>query len=318
MRLVFVVASVRHQAAHSLFVPFQSHLHHPAALSILANSAASQTLLRRRSLSPYHPCFAPFSGHDSGSGSPHFPTMRSKIPTPVATTTRLRMKGNTKTTVVDDETTKNPPSDAAAAAAIQRPKPASLIAAQSDEAQRLAVFAIATALVIGTGVVVSIFNGLEGLLPTGWFALWRDFTWPLPLGLIFLAAGVTHFTLRDTYTAMVPPIGTWGGLWQVPAPYNTETLKLSYAEYHTYWTGLAEVTGGLWLILAGTFGAGPVQLPAACLGLLVAAVTPANIYMATHDIVPPNLPPIPYPEGHVGRMVLQCILLALFWKLTFQ
>lgn len=198
---------------------------------------------------------------------------------------------------------------------VERPDPAVLLSAQPKNIQRVGFLAICFSILAGTVLVVNLLTGLENLLPNGWFDAWRDYTWPLPLGLAFGAAGVGHFAMKDTFTAMVPPRGTWGGLWQVPSP-GADTLGLTYEEYHCYWTGICEIGGAILLIIGG-FNQSP-QFPAFLLFLLTSAVTPANIYMATHDAQAPGLPPIPYPWGHIGRFALQSVLLGLFLKLAFQ
>ena len=93
---------------------------------------------------------------------------------------------------------------------------------------------------------------------------------------------------------------------------------LSYEGFWVALTGVAEIVGGASLLSSG-FGGGPVSesAAAAALLLLTAAITPANIYMFTHDAQMGSLPAVPYPVGHVFRGGLQCVLLALLWKLAF-
>jgi uncharacterized membrane protein len=199
--------------------------------------------------------------------------------------------------------------------AIARPDPAILISAQTDENQKIAVLAIGAGILGGTAILVNILYFLQDILPFGLFDTLRDFALPIPLGLIYAALGATHFVYKDGYAGTVPPEGTWGGLWQVPAP-GADRLGLSYGDYHVLWTGVAEIGGGLLLILGSLSGV--VQVPAFLLFLLTLAITPANIYMFTHDAQLPFAPPTPYPEGHIFRGVLQSIFLSCFWILTFQ
>ena len=137
------------------------------------------------------------------------------------------------------------------------------------------------------------------------------------LGILFVGAGITHFTNAAAYEAIFPPLGTWG-LWYLPGD----------ADFHVKWTGAAEIAGGTGLLLGAILDALGVDLGgrsrplrllcASALFLLTLCVTPANIYMYTHGAMMEGLGPdtgAPLPvEFHYLRLGMQVLILSILWK----
>jgi uncharacterized membrane protein len=112
--------------------------------------------------------------------------------------------------------------------------------------------------------------------------------------------------------------GAWG-FWYLPGD----------PSFHVYWTGVAEVLGGVgcalgalnlsfvpeWVLPASTFG----------LFLLTTVVSPSNVYMWTHNaapLTPEQLDELPGGaidwKVHVFRGALQVVLLATYLGLAFH
>ena len=124
---------------------------------------------------------------------------------------------------------------------VPRPDPAILVSAKPEAEQKLWIAGIGAGIAAGVAVLVALISAIDPLLPADVVSFVGNANAVL-IGLFFAGLGVAHFAVKDAFTGVVPPLGTWGGLWQVPAP--GAELKLSYAEYHVAWTGVAEVGGG--------------------------------------------------------------------------
>lgn len=164
---------------------------------------------------------------------------------------------------------------------------------------------------------VAVLGQLEAAFP-GAMAAWEG-TFPL-LGPIFMAAGVSHFTLHEDFVNMYPPLGTWG-FWYLPGS----------PSFHVNWTGVVEFVGGLMLTVGGVAAALGLPLPggaslfvpdgALLLFALTYAVSFANIYMYTHGAILPkameNLQGEPIPiAGHAVRGFFQVVLLTQLWTMA--
>lgn len=108
------------------------------------------------------------------------------------------------------------------------------------------------------------------------------------LGALFIAAGANHFADPATYLRMMPP--------SLPFP-----LALVYL------SGVAEVVGGI-----GVFSARWRTAAGWGLVVLLVAVFPANVHMALHPKLFPNITPMLL----WGRLPLQLVLIAWVWWVT--
>jgi len=174
--------------------------------------------------------------------------------------------------------------------------------------------------IFGAMVVATVpFSGFLSSMTTQyeWVQTWR-YSWPL-LGAIYAAAGVTHFTIQEEYENIYPTRGAWG-FWYLPGS----------PAFHVKWTGAAEVLGGVGLLLGVAIDAflpvynnipdiiteaGIASDSAACLLLLTATITPANIFMYTHGArLPKDGPEVPI-VGHAIRGVMQIVLFGLLYQM---
>ena len=91
---------------------------------------------------------------------------------------------------------------------VERPSSRILVSSLPAVGQQAAFAAVGALLCAGS---VSVVNGLNGLedFAGGMMGLWES-TWPIGLGALYVAAGVSHFTNKADYEPIVPPKGTWG------------------------------------------------------------------------------------------------------------
>ena len=175
-----------------------------------------------------------------------------------------------------------------------------------------AAFVLGIFAAIGAGTFVlsgPVFDAVRGSF------LWNLSrpTWPL-LGLIYLAAGVAHFTEAEGFENITPPNGAWGIYY---TPFSPKANVL--------WTGVVEIFGGAWMLFGAGAAAAGVSLPVALgpvvsdgaltLFLLTIIVTPANLYALTHGANFPLDLEIS-PKSHYIRLALQSVLLAMLWEMA--
>ncbi|WP_152042918.1 DoxX family protein [Salinigranum salinum] len=115
------------------------------------------------------------------------------------------------------------------------------------------------------------------------------------MGVLYVVAGAMHFVVPQVYVQVVPP--------SLPRP-----LALVYL------SGIAEILLGLGVLVPRTR-----RIAAWGLVLLLLAVFPANVYMATHDVVLEGVPEWasePSDAATWARLPFQGVLLLWAWWYT--
>jgi uncharacterized membrane protein len=115
------------------------------------------------------------------------------------------------------------------------------------------------------------------------------------MGGLYIAAGVTHFVIPEAFAQIVPPV----------LPYPLALVYLS---------GIAEIVLGIGVLFSRTR-----RLAAWGLVGLLLAIFPANVYMATSDVVVTDVfgsTVDPSATVRRGRLPLQAILVVLAWWYT--
>ena len=173
---------------------------------------------------------------------------------------------------------------------------------------------LSLALYAGTVLLLQAIALAEQALP-GIMSTWEK-SWFI-LGVFYMLAGAAHFGVKKDFVNIYPAKGAWG-FWYLPGS----------PEFHVEWTGYAELLGGFWLLLGGLSNLGLFNLPsvlgnvmqdgATALLYLTIIVTPANIYMLTHGAkLPIEGPQVPI-NFHVIRLSIQCLLFAMFYKMSIM
>ena len=167
---------------------------------------------------------------------------------------------------------------------------------------------------LSAGAVTSaaVYNAAKKAAPSVWWERWE--TWSaFTLGVTFVLAGRSHFTVPEAFKSIYPPQGTWG-FWYLPGS----------SDFHVAWTGVAELLGGSGLLLGCLLSIagqprGPTLLSWAARSvlLLVLTVSPANIYMFTHGAIMPGIVEGELPVGwHAGRFIAQVIVLSVLLTIS--
>ncbi|MGH7893897.1 MAG: DoxX family protein [Candidatus Binatia bacterium] len=116
-----------------------------------------------------------------------------------------------------------------------------------------------------------------------------------PMGVLYVVAGITHFTNPGFFRQIVPPM--------LPAPALLVVVS-----------GIAEISLGLLVMLPATR-----RFAAWGLVALLIAVYPANIYMAVSNLQlvdPPAWMGQPTPLGLWLRLPVQFLLMYWAWRYT--